>query len=119
VVEGTYDIQRNHCLRYRLPWSAQKAQASAHEMYERIFCMKFLPPGRGLWMMGTPFIAEKGGAALNNCSFVSTENLRNDLADPFCFLMDMSMLGVGVGGDTKGAGTIVIRAPKLRRHICC
>jgi ribonucleoside-triphosphate reductase len=113
VVEGTYDIQRNHCLRYRLPWSAQKAQASAHEMYERIFCMKFLPPGRGLWMMGTPFIAEKGGAALNNCSFVSTENLRNDLADPFCFLMDMSMLGVGVGGDTKGAGTIVIRAPKL------
>jgi hypothetical protein len=24
-------------------------------------------------------------------------------ADPFCFLMDMSMLGVGVGFDTEGA----------------
>ena len=27
-------------------------------MYERIFNMKFLPPGRGLWAMGTPITEE-------------------------------------------------------------
>lgn len=40
-------------------------------------------------------------AALNNCAFVSTENLKGGIARPFCFLMDASMLGVGVGFDTK------------------
>ena len=29
-------------------------------MYERIFTMKFLPPGRGLWAMGTPITEDKG-----------------------------------------------------------
>jgi hypothetical protein len=42
-------------------------------------------------------------AALNNCAFVSTENLRADPAKPFCFLMDASMLGVGCGFVTLGA----------------
>lgn len=28
-------------------------QKQAEEMYERIFKFKFLPPGRGLWAMGT------------------------------------------------------------------
>lgn len=30
---------------------------------------------------------------------------------PFCFLMDASMLGVGVGFDTKGAGKINVIMP--------
>ena len=79
-------------------------------MYERIFTMKFLPPGRGLWAMGTPITEEKGlYAALNNCAFVSTKTLKEDYAKPFCFLMDASMLGVGVGFDTKGAGEIMVK----------
>ena len=79
-------------------------------MYDRIFNMKFLPAGRGLWAMGTPITEEKGlFAALNNCAFVSTENIAKEFSNPFCFLMDASMLGVGVGFDTKGAGTLVQR----------
>jgi len=112
VVEGTYNIQKWHCEKHHLPWQGNKAQRSAQEMYRLMWEMKFLPPGRGLWMMGTDFIWKKGGAALNNCSFISTKELNVDFADPFCFLMDMSMLGVGVGGDTKGAGLITIRAPR-------
>ena len=112
VVEGTYTIQRYHCKKLGLPWNANKAQKSAQEMYRLIWDFKFLPPGRGLWMMGTNFLWDKGGACLNNCSFVSTKALSTDFADPFCFLMDMSMLGVGVGGDTKGAGKVKIRQPK-------
>jgi ribonucleoside-triphosphate reductase len=31
----------------------------AMRMYDKIFTMKFLPPGRGLWAMGTPITEEK------------------------------------------------------------
>lgn len=43
-------------------------------------------------------------AALNNCAFVSTQDIDKDLVKPFEFLMDATMLGVGVGFDCKGAG---------------
>ncbi len=116
VVEGTYNMQKNHIERYDLGWNAWQAQRSAQEMYERIFNMKFLPPGRGLWSMGTSLTEEKGlYAALNNCAFVSTQNLKDDLSKPFTFLMDASMVGVGVGFDTKGAESFVIRGPKTDR----
>jgi hypothetical protein len=110
VVEGTYTMQKNWIDSHQLGWNPWQAQASAQDMYERIFTMKFLPPGRGLWAMGTPVTEEKGlYAALNNCAFVSTKTLKEDYSKPFCFLMDASMLGVGVGFDTKGAGEIVVK----------
>ena len=110
VVEGTYSMQKEWIESHQLGWNAWQAQASAQDMYERIFTMKFLPPGRGLWAMGTPITEKKGlYAALNNCAFVSTKTLKEDYAKPFCFLMDASMLGVGVGFDTKGAGEIVVK----------
>lgn len=113
VVEGIYNIQKIHCRTLLLPWSEPKAQKSAQEMFQRMWEFKWLPPGRGLWAMGTDLIYEKGSAALNNCAFVSTEDIDVDFAAPFVFLMDMSMLGVGVGGDTKGAGKIKIQPPKI------
>jgi len=110
VVEGTYTMQKNWIESHQLGWNAWQAQKSAQDMYERIFTMKFLPPGRGLWAMGTPVTEEKGlYAALNNCAFVSTKTLKDDYSKPFCFLMDASMLGVGVGFDTKGANEIVVK----------
>ena len=110
VVEGTYSMQKNHIESHQLGWNPWQAQKSAQEMYERIFTMKFLPPGRGLWAMGTPITEDKGlYAALNNCAFVSTKTLKEDYSKPFCFLMDASMLGVGVGFDTKGAGEIMVK----------
>lgn len=112
VVEGCYEIQRRHCKKMHIPWDYEKAQKSAQEMFTRMWDFKFLPPGRGLWMMGTDFMWQRGSAALNNCGFVSTDDsIESDPAEPFCFLMDMSMLGVGVGFDTKGAGKIVISQP--------
>jgi len=113
VVEGTYAIQEAHCRSLCLPWNARKAQRSAQEMFARMWAFKFLPPGRGLWMMGTPYVQRKLGASLNNCAFCSTKDLRSSFSDPFCFLMDMSMLGVGVGGDLKGAGTVSLRKPRV------
>jgi ribonucleoside-triphosphate reductase len=103
VVNGVFSIQKDHCNSLTLPWDDSKATESAKEMFKRMWDFKFLPPGRGLWVMGTDIVAKKGGAALNNCAFVSTDNIATDFSAPFCFLMDMSMLGVGVGGDLKGA----------------
>ena len=117
VVEGTYSMQKNHIESHQLGWNPWQGKKSAQEMYERIFNMKFLPPGRGLWAMGTPITEEKGlYAALNNCAFVSTKTLKEDYAKPFCFLMDASMLGVGVGFDTKGAGEIVVKGINRDRN---
>ena len=114
VVEGTYTMQKNHIENSNLGWNAWRAQKSAQEMYRRIFTMKFLPPGRGLWAMGTPITEERGlYAALNNCAFVSTKTLKEDLSKPFCFLMDASMLGVGVGFDVRGAEQIIIKPPRV------
>lgn len=116
VVEGTYNIQKRWIEEHQLGWNNSRAQKSAQEMYDRMFHMKFLPPGRGLWAMGSKIIEEKClYAALNNCSFVSTANLKDDLSKPFIFLMDMSMLGVGVGFDTKGAEQIIIKGPNNRK----
>ena len=53
---------------------------------------------------------------MNNCAFVSSENIATEFAEPFCFLMDMSMLGVGVGFDVRGADKIKIRKPKSVKY---
>lgn len=47
VVNGTYNMQRQWIEHHGLEWNAAKAQSSAQEMFQRIFEMKFLPPGRG------------------------------------------------------------------------
>jgi adenosylcobalamin-dependent ribonucleoside-triphosphate reductase len=117
VVEGTYSMQKHWIDSHGLGWNPWQAQRSAQEMYDRIFYMKFLPPGRGLWAMGTSITEEKGlYAALNNCAFVSTSTIKDDYSKPFCFLMDASMLGVGVGFDTKGAGEIIVKGVNRDRN---
>lgn len=105
VINGMYSLQKEHCKKNRLPWNDLKAQASAKEAFDRLFNLKWTPPGRGLWVMGTPIVmVQKNSAALQNCAFVSTlEMTKNNPAKPFGFLMEASMLGVGVGFDDKGA----------------
>lgn len=55
------------------------------------------------------------GIYTGNCAFISTEKLSNHSAAeatlPFIRLMEMSMLGVGVGFDTKGAGKLTVHSP--------
>jgi ribonucleoside-triphosphate reductase len=110
VVNGCFNMQKNWIVTHHLGWDENEMQLIAQEMYDRIFEMKFLPPGRGLWAMGSPITEERGlYAALNNCAFVSTDKIAEDPSKPFSFLMDMAMLGVGVGFDTEGANTVSIR----------
>lgn len=120
VVRGTFRMQQRWAAARGLPWDDPRAQDEAQKMYELMFGMRFLPPGRGLWAMGSPLTESRGlYAALNNCAFVSTERLAEDPAMPFEFLMDMAMLGVGVGFDTRGAGVPVAGAapPAAEAHV--
>jgi adenosylcobalamin-dependent ribonucleoside-triphosphate reductase len=105
VVNGMYSLQKDHCKTSRLPWNDSKAQASAKEAFDRLFNLKWTPPGRGLWVMGTDLVNKhRNSAALQNCAFVSTvEMTKAQPAKPFAFLMEASMLGVGVGFDDLGA----------------
>lgn len=120
VVNGMYNMQKMQVESQNLGWKVQKAQRSAQECYQRIFELKFTPPGRGLWAMGSP-LTEKARlyAALNNCAFVSTEDIGTagmKVSEPFATGMDMLMLGIGLGFDTEGAG--LLKAPKKTRLNC-
>jgi len=111
IVNGVYSVQKWHCRHHNLPWSDSKAQRSAQVMFQLMWDFKFLPGGRGLWMMGTDYVEKHGSAALNNCAYVSSKDIDINFAEPFCYLMDFSMLGVGVGSDCRGAGKVTIQRP--------
>ena len=105
VVNGSFTLQLRHMKENNMKFDYGKAQETAMKMFDKIYHFKFLPPGRGLWAMGTKLTDEmKLYAALNNCAFVSTKQSDIDkFIGAFTFLMDSSMLGVGVGFDTKGS----------------
>jgi len=112
VVEGMFNMQKQHVFMLGLEWNDAKAQRTAKDAYERLFTLKWTPPGRGLWMMGTKFIEERTAAGLFNCAFRSTRDLATKGGYLFAWMMDALMVGIGVGFDTEGANTIVINEPQ-------
>jgi adenosylcobalamin-dependent ribonucleoside-triphosphate reductase len=119
VIEGMYSIQKDWAKEHVLPWNDHKAQKSAQEAYELMFKMAWTPPGRGIFSMGTYVVnGRKDSTPLQNCAFISTYDMtKHDPAGPFTFLMNVSMLGVGVGYDTRGAEKeFVIHQPKLANN---
>jgi adenosylcobalamin-dependent ribonucleoside-triphosphate reductase len=120
VIEGMYSVQKNHAKDNRLPWNDNKAQKSAQEAFQRMFELKWTPPGRGLWAFGTPMTMEKrNSASLQNCAMVSTRDIdRNDPGALFAWVMDALMLGIGVGFDTIGQDkNMPIYSPTEPEHI--
>ena len=112
VVEGMFNMQKQHVFQLGLEWNDAKAQRTAKEAYDRLFNLKWTPPGRGLWMMGTKFIEERTAAGLFNCAFRSTRDLATKGGYLFAWMMDALMVGIGVGFDTEGAGSITICEPQ-------
>jgi len=107
-----FNMQKQHVFMLGLEWNDGKAQKTAKEAYERLFNLKWTPPGRGLWMMGTKFVEERTAAGLFNCAFRSTRDLSTKGGYLFAWMMDALMVGVGVGFDTEGAGTVTIQEPE-------
>ncbi len=103
VTEGCYEIQRRHCRQLHIPWDYDKAQISAQEMFRRMWDFKFLPPGRGLWMMGTKFMWERGSAALNNCFRASVEIITRDGVKPIGELVGTTQELLTINGEWVNA----------------
>lgn len=106
VTNGTFSIRKDWYLKNNIHWDENWWQNYAHGFAEYMHKMYWLPPGRGLWAMGTRFVYERGGMALNNCGFTklsgnpkSDKHLitESDLAADFEWMMDALMCGVGVG----------------------
>ena len=113
VIEGMFEMQKQHVYKLGLEWNDQKAQRTAKDAYERLFTLKWTPPGRGLWMMGTKFVNTRTAAGLFNCAFRSTRELNTKGGYLFSWMMDALMLGIGVGFDTLGANTLTIQEPEF------
>ena len=113
VIEGMFEMQKQHVYKLGLEWNDQKAQRTAKDAYERLFTLKWTPPGRGLWMMGTKFVNTRTAAGLFNCAFRSTRELNTKGGYLFSWMMDALMLGIGVGFDTLGADTLTIQEPEF------
>lgn len=95
-IEGVMSIRKDWYIKNRIEWKERWWQDYAANMAAMMFDMKWLPPGRGLWAMGTPFIYQNGGMSLYNCAFTQ---IKSDytMADDYAWMMDCLMLGVGVG----------------------
>lgn len=107
VTEGNFNL---------IPNDPTATKAKMERFFDVMFRMGIIPPGRGLWMMGTKYQQERGGDALNNCWFVAVrpQGYRNmkmyeDFtyafsspvdpmpSFPFVFTFDRAMTGGGVG----------------------
>lgn len=104
VIEGTISayvthMRKNHLeLRSDLDVFAEKMAMSA-------FNRQWLPPGRGLYCMGTEFVRYRGNASLNNCYAVATGD---NFVKAASWAMDQLCLGGGVGFDTRWKGECII-----------
>lgn len=93
VVEGVGSIRKDWMVKHRLPWAEAEWQDTLRRMAFAMFDHRFLAPGRGLWAMGTDYVYERGGMALNNCAFADVKTLSHDAE----WIMLALMCGVGVG----------------------
>lgn len=96
VTNGTFSIRKDWYLKNHITWNEDLWQKTASGFAEAMFHMYWLPPGRGLWAMGTKFVYERGSMALNNCGFTNLGDNKS-LAEDYQWMMDALMMGVGVG----------------------
>lgn len=114
VVNGVFATLKLRCAIQNSKWDQTRAERTAKDMFIAILFFKFTPPGRGLYAMGSVAVEAHGGAVLNNCAFLST---RNPEPSMFSKLMTLTMLGVGVGYDTLGAGRARIHRPSTTSEV--
>jgi ribonucleoside-diphosphate reductase alpha chain len=94
VIEGIFSIRYDWYIKNHIHWDEDFWQIYARNMALSMFRMEWLPPGRGLWAIGTEYIYERGSMALNNCAYcVIGDQIDVDIM----WMMDALMCGCGVG----------------------
>ena len=94
VTEGVFTIRKDWYLKTGIAWNQDFWDAYARGFAISMFNMEWLPPGRGLWIMGSDFVYERGSMALNNCG---AARITDDIGDCASWIMDALMCGVGTG----------------------
>lgn len=72
-------------------------------MCVKMIQLKWTPAGRGLFQCGREEMHRTGFLSMNNCAFVSTQG---DLGRNIEIIMELLMLGIGVGSDTRWRGKL-------------
>lgn len=109
VVEGTFSIRKDWYVKNYIPWDESFWQVYARHFAVSMYKMEWLPPGRGLWAMGSNFVYQRGSMALQNCGFtVLGESFENDIH----WMMDALMCGVGVGFQPDRQDDLKIYCPR-------
>ncbi|MDE1971018.1 MAG: hypothetical protein KGI50_05605 [Patescibacteria group bacterium] len=93
-VEGTFSIRKDWYIKTGIRWDDDFWNTYSRGFAISMFKMHFLPPGRGLWMMGTDFIYERGSMALQNCGAIT---VGDNIGECCNWIADALMLGVGIG----------------------
>lgn len=94
VIEGTFSIRKDWYIKNYISWNEEYWQKYAEGMAIYLFNLYWSPAGRGLWVMGTQFIYERGAMALYSCAYTE---IHKEIVDDLCWATDCLMLGVGVG----------------------
>lgn len=110
VMETNYGVRKHPMMRFTLRkddnvfWKVESIRALPEK--ESVYCATV--PDTGSFVLAS-------GINTGNCAFISTDKLSPHSAReatlPFIRLMEMSMLGVGVGFDTLGAGNLELHQP--------
>lgn len=125
VIEGLFSFYIDYLTKKILP-IPENLDEMAEEALLTMATMMWLPPGRGLFAMGTNHTYRNGNAALNNCYAVSTKEA--GLVKAAAWAMDMLMCGGGVGfsvdwrGDiikANKSNTFIYRIPDTRQGWVC
>ena len=59
VINGVMSVRKNHYAINSVVWDEKKWHSYAKKLAITMFDMKWLPPGRGLWIMGTEYVYAK------------------------------------------------------------
>jgi ribonucleoside-triphosphate reductase len=110
VMNGVFSIRKDWYIKNGIKWDDRFWQDYAHDMAISMFNMEWLPPGRGLWAMGTDYIYERGSMALNNCGF---KVISNEIGKDCEWIMDALMSGVGVGFHPERDDRLEIRRSRF------
>lgn len=115
VVNGIFSIRKDWYIKNSILWDEDYWQVYARGLAISMFNMEWLPPGRGLWAMGTDFVFERGSMALNNCGFcLIGDNIGADIH----WIMDALMCGVGVGfNPIKNDDLVIYRPTTTTPHV--
>lgn len=103
VMEGLFTHYIYNLSKKNLDIDMSYINEYAEQMTKAMYRMEWLPPGRGLFAMGTEHAFKTGSSALNNCYAISTEH---NFVLAMSWAMSMLLHGGGVGSDLMWRGEI-------------